>query len=154
MRVLRRNTQPFTYRKRTGQEEVIADGLHTGNWVPAYAEGVTYRGNISIPSGFAANEYFGINTRYTHVLMMDDPDADIAEDGLIEWRGDEYLIKAVRRSLNVLTAAIEQVTRDRSDPEPTPPNGTEGGTTQDGTGQDETQQTEHPEQTEPSGDEP
>lgn len=111
MRVLRRNTVLFCYMANTGEEaEVIKDGKHTGNYEPVYADPVQYRGNISAPSGFATDNLFGVNTRYTHVLVMDNPRADIKEDGLIEWNGAEYEVKAVRPSLNVLAVALKKRT--------------------------------------------
>lgn len=110
MKLLRRNTTQFQYRALTGEEEILKNGLHTGNMKPIYAESVTYRGNISAPSGFATDNLFGVNTQYTHVLVMDKPDTDISEDGLIDWKGDVYEVKAVRPSLNVLSVALKKRT--------------------------------------------
>lgn len=115
MRLLKRNTTVFDYRKYLGEEEILKNGHHTGNYAPAYDEPVQYRGNISAPSGFATDQLFGINTQYTHVLLMDDPDADISEDGLIEWKGAVYEIKAVRPSLNVLAVALKKQTANHVD---------------------------------------
>lgn len=110
MRLLRRNTTTFQYRALTGEEEVLKDGMHTGNMKPTYGEPVTYRGNISAPSGFATDNLFGVNTQYTHVLLLDKPDADISEDGMIDWRGAVYEVKAVRPSINVLAVALKKRT--------------------------------------------
>lgn len=114
MRLLRRNTTAFEYRALTGEEEILKDGMHTGNMQPTYANPVQYRGNISAPSGFATDQLFGINTRYTHVLLMDNPDAPIAEDGLIDWKGATYEVKAVRPSLNVLAVALKKRTKNNA----------------------------------------
>ena len=117
MRVLRRNTVVFFYRANTGHEtEAVWEEKHTGNYKAVYAEPVRYRGNISPPSGFATDNLFGVNTRYTHVLVMDNPHADIKEDGLIEWNGAEYEVKAVRPSLNVLAVALKKRTANACDP--------------------------------------
>lgn len=110
MRLLRRNTTPFQYRAYLGEQEVLRNGHHTGNYEPTYAAAVTYRGNISAPSGFATDNLFGVNTQYTHVLLLDKPDADISEDGLIDWNGAVYEVKAVRPSLNVLAVALKKRT--------------------------------------------
>lgn len=110
MRLLRRNTTPFQYRAYLGKQEVLRNGHHTGNYEPTYAAAVTYRGNISAPSGFATDNLFGVNTQYTHVLLLDKPDADISEDGLIDWNGAVYEVKAVRPSLNVLAVALKKRT--------------------------------------------
>lgn len=114
MKLLRRNTTQFQYRALTGEEETLKNGLHTGNMKPIYADPVTYRGNISAPSGFATDNLFGVNTQYTHVLVMDKPDADISEDGLIDWKDDVYEVKAVRPSLNVLSVALKKRTANNA----------------------------------------
>lgn len=110
MKLLKRNTVEFEYRPYVGETEQIQDGLHTGNYAPRYGLPVTRRGNISAPSGFATDNLFGLNTQYTHVLLMDDPKSDIAEDGLINYGGAEYEIKAVRPSINVLAVALKKRT--------------------------------------------
>lgn len=110
MRLQKRNTVPFLYRECVGEEEIIVDGLHTGNTQAQYGDPVSYRGNISSPSGSTVNQLFGITTPYSHVLVMDKPKANIKEDGLIEFGGAKYEIKAVRPSLNVLTIALRKQT--------------------------------------------
>ena len=110
MRLLRRNTTVFDYRPYTGEEERITNGRHTGINDPKYGDPVSYRGTISVPSGYVTDNLFGLNTQYTHVLVMDDPDADIQEYGLIEWKGRTYEIRAVRQSQNVLSAALKKRT--------------------------------------------
>ena len=114
MRLQRRNTVLFQYRQVVGQEERLLNGMHTGNYDPVYGDPVEYRGNISVPSGFATDNLFGVNTRYTHVLVMDDPNAEISEDGLIEWNGGEYDVTAVRQSMNVLSVALKKRTANHA----------------------------------------
>lgn len=115
MRLLRRNTSVFSYRAFAGEQEVLKDGRHTGNTKPLYSEPVQYRGNISAPSGFATDNLFGVNTKYTHVLLMENPNADIKEDGLIDWNGSSYEIKAVRPSINVLAIALKKKTANHAE---------------------------------------
>lgn len=114
MKLQRRNTVLFQYKPVTGQEERLLNGMHTGNYDPVYGDPVMYRGNISVPSGFATDNLFGVNTQYTHVLVMDKPDADIAESGLIEWNGDKYDVEAVRKSINVLSVALKKRTANHA----------------------------------------
>lgn len=108
MRLLRRNCTRFEYKKYMGQEEILYNGRHTGNFQPVYSEPVQYIGNISAPSGTAQNQLFGITTEYTHVLLMDRPDVDIDETGIVTWKGKEYSVKAVRPSLNSVQIALKQ----------------------------------------------
>lgn len=118
MKLLKRNETDFTYTAYAGKEEVLSNGRHTGKFEVSYAEPIPYRGNISVPSGQALQQLFGIETSYTHVLLMDNPDADIREDGLIQWKGYVYEIKAVRPSINVLAVALKKT---RAIPEPETP---------------------------------
>lgn len=112
MKLCRRNTTVFDYQAYLGEEEKLLNGLHTGNTKPRYADPVPYRGNISAPSGSVVNSLFGQDIRYTHVLVMDDPNADIAENGLVRWKDSEYDITAVRPSINVLTVALKKRTKN------------------------------------------
>lgn len=108
MKLLRRNTTEFQYRPLDSQTEVKKDGIHAGTYVPTYGQTVTYRGHISTPSGIAQAQLFGLDIRYSHVLLMDNPDADIREGGIVEWKGDSYDVAAVRPSLNVLSVALRR----------------------------------------------
>ena len=116
MKLQRRNTTEFKYYGYTGLESDLNDeGLHTGIPVPVYAPPVTYRGNISVPTGYAVQAFDGVDVRYSHVLVMDDPKADIRETGYIVWNGHKYDVKAVRPSLNVLSIALKERTEDNGD---------------------------------------
>lgn len=111
MRLLKRNTTEFEYLPNTGAEsDLNDDGEHTGEMAPVYGEPVTYRGNISSPSGNASYQFYGMDIRYTHTLVMDNPSADIRENGLIRWKGEDYEIRAVRPTLNALAVALRKQT--------------------------------------------
>lgn len=109
MKLLKRNATEFTYSEYIGKKEIIEYGRKTGKFEKSYSEPVTYTGSISVPSGNAYQQLFGIETPYTHVLLMDNPDADIHETGIIRWKGRTYEIKAVRPSINVLAVALRQI---------------------------------------------
>lgn len=113
MKCLKRNMKPFTYRKYLGESDLDEiTGEHTGEPVIRYGEPEPYDGNISAPSGFANQTLFGKDTRYTHVLVMDNPEADIKATGLIEQNGKTYEVRAVRPSLNVLAVALQEQTEN------------------------------------------
>lgn len=106
----------FEYFAYTGLEsDLNEDGLHTGIYAPVYEEPVTYKGSISAPSGAAVMAFDGQNIRYTHVLLLDNPDIDIQETGYIVWKGKKYDITAVRPSMNVLNIALRQQTENHGD---------------------------------------
>ena len=117
MKLLRRNTTEFEYYAYTGLDDDIdpATELHTGIPKPVYEEPVTYRGTISAPSGSAVQAFDGLEVRYTNILVMDNPNADIHETGYIVCKGKQYLITAVRPSMNVLSIALIERTVDHGD---------------------------------------
>lgn len=117
MKLLRRNSTKFEYLPYTGREtDLNEDGLHTGVTKPLYGNAVTYRGNISTPSGATAQTFYGLEVRYSHVLLMDDPSVDIRETGKIRYNNKEYTITAVRRSMNVLSASLLEETSNYGEP--------------------------------------
>ena len=108
MKLLKRNKTRFSYRAYKDSDE-RRDGYdrHTGTYDPVYAEPVEYSGCIGLPSGNSQYTFSGVTQEYTHVMLMDDMNADIREAGLIDWNGDTYQITAVRKSENVLSAALK-----------------------------------------------
>ena len=116
MKLLRRNTTKFEYLPVTDEEsDLNENGYHTGHFQPVYGDPIEKRGNISTPSGQANQTFYGQDLRYTHVLVMDHPDEDIAETGLIRWKGELYDIRAVRPSLNSLSVALRKQTADNAE---------------------------------------
>lgn len=116
MKLLRRNTTTFEYLPHTGEEsDIDENGRHTGIFKPVLGDPVEKRGNISTPSGYANQTFFGLDLRYTHVLVMDHPDEEITEAGKIRWKGELYDIRAVRPSLNSLSAALRKQTADHAE---------------------------------------
>lgn len=112
MRLQQINLTTFDYRAYLGKREKLTeDGRHTGINEPEYDAPVQYEGNISVPYGYAAQQMFGLDTRYTHILVMEDPEADIHEYGLIDWKGDTYEIQAVRPSFNYMQVALRKMSR-------------------------------------------
>ena len=117
MKLLKRNCTEFEYLPYTGMEtDLNDDGEHTGEFQPEYGDPIPYIGNISSPSGNTTQTFYGTDVRYTHVLVMDRPDVDINEYGLIRWKGELYDIRAVRPSLNVLSVALRKQTVAHDDP--------------------------------------
>ena len=139
MRLLRRNTTLFDYYAYNGKTEALDNGRHTGRYEVTYKSPVTYRGTVDLPSGYVSRELFGIDTDYTHVLVMDRPDADITESGRILWDGKQFEIKAVRKSLNALSVAMkilpERGNWIRPQPEPVPEPAPEPETVEAGDGE-------------------
>lgn len=139
MKCLRRNTTEFEYLPQTGEtSDLNEDGEHTGEFYPVMGEPVTYRGSIFSPSGHTNQQFYGKEIRYTHTLVMDNPNAEIDVHGVIRWKGDLYDITAVRPSLNALSAALWKQTDPEEEPD-TP---------------DDPDEPEEPQSEEPEGEEP
>ena len=118
MKNLKRNMTEFEYLPPDGETtDLNEDGEHTGEFYQKHSDPVPMKGNISMPSGNVSQDFFGTDTRYTHVLLLDDPDADISELGMIRWKGNLYEIRAVRPSLNALSVALRKKTADNAEPE-------------------------------------
>lgn len=118
MKLQRRNTTEFEYLPPNGTTtDLNDDGEHTGDFRPVHGTAVTYRGNISSPSGHTNQQFYGEEIRYSHTLVMDDPKANLEEGGLIRWKGKQYEIRAVRPSLNVLNVALLEQAPPVEEPE-------------------------------------
>lgn len=116
MKLLKRNMTEFEYLPYMGLEsDLNEEDEHTGEFYPVYADPVPYRGNISSPSGYTNQTFHGIDIRYTNVLVMDDPNVDIHETGLIRWKNDLYDIRAIRPSINGISIALKKQTKDHSE---------------------------------------
>ena len=113
MKCLERNKTEFEYLPYSGVEsDLNEDGEHTGEFHREYGNAVKMKGNISAPSGRVNQTFYGDDIRYTHTLVMDDPNVGIKESGLIRWKGDLYEIQAVRPSLNAISFALQRQTSD------------------------------------------
>ena len=115
MKCLRRNKTDFEYLPYLGVTEVLTDdGDHTGEYEPEYGSPEQYTGHISSPSGSVNQTFYGQDIRYTHVLVMDDPNVDIHEGGVVCWKGERYDVRAVRPTLNAVSIALRRQTNDHA----------------------------------------
>ena len=117
MHNLRRNETSFEYLPPDGEtSDLNENGEHTGEYHRQYGTPVRYRGNISAPNGQTNQTFYGMDIRYTHTLVMEDPNVEIKEDGLIRWKDDLYEIRAKRPSLNSISFALRKITTETDDP--------------------------------------
>lgn len=109
MKLLRRHLSQFEYRAYLGKQEILDEGRHTGKYEVRYADPKIYRGSFDLPNGYSQYMFAGISPDYTHVLLVENPNADIAEDGLIDWKGGTYKILQVRPSYNLMSIALKKL---------------------------------------------
>ena len=117
MILLRRNLTRFEYLPYIGAgDDLNENEEHTGEYQSEYGSPVEYEGNISTPSGHVNQTFYGQDVRYTHTLVMDNPNVEIDERGIIRWKDELYDITAVRRSLNSVSIALKKQTSLEDDP--------------------------------------
>lgn len=110
MRSMERNKQTFYYQTYEGEEELLDDeGLDTGRTVPKYSDKVECRGTISVASGYAEQQVFGILEQYDRVIILDDKTIPIDETSRITLDGEAYMVKRVADGLNFRYIAISRV---------------------------------------------
>ena len=118
MRLLKRNMTDLEYLPYSGMEtDLNEDGEHTGEFHPKMSDPVPLKGNMSTPNGQVNQTFYGTDERYTHVLLLDNPKADIRKTGKIRWKGELYDILAVQPSLNVMSIALRKQTENESERE-------------------------------------
>lgn len=122
MKCLKRNKSMFLYMPRLSDETDLNDeGEHTGDFKAEYGASVLYYGNISAPSGHANQLFYGMDLRYTHILVMDNIYTSIQENGRIWWNWEYYEVIAVRRTLNAVSIALRKMTPEEAEEEPDEP---------------------------------
>lgn len=115
MKLLKRNLRKMEYLPYTGQQtDLNENGEHTGEFYPEYGDPVEFRGNIGVAAGYARQEFYGLDIRYSHFLLPEDPNMDIRETGLVRWNGELYDIVNVHPSLNVLSVALQKQTANHA----------------------------------------
>lgn len=118
MRTLIRNQRPFYYALYQGVEEVIRDGMHTGEYTISYSEPILCAGNISAGNGESASELYGLSASdYDKLIVLADVNIPIDESSVLwlEHQVDskyDYIVKRVARSLNSVTIAVKKVDVD------------------------------------------
>ena len=125
MRTLERNKQSFYYALNLGKQEIIKDGLHTGEYATAYSEWKPLKANISPAKGESEAELFGTDVQYDRVFVVDDINCPIDENTVLaidiapntrEKNTDmpifDYVITRKAKSLNFISYAVSKVKTD------------------------------------------
>ena len=116
MRCLVKNKTPFFYATVLSETDVLdEDGLYTGETEITYSDPVQAKGNISPASGSALAEVFGIETKYSKVIVMDDINFPITETSIV-WidrpasEPYNYVVRQRAVSKNYAVYALQEVT--------------------------------------------
>lgn len=111
MKGLERNKQEFRYAVPTGKKEPIVDqqGNLTGEYAGGYSEPVSWKGNISAGGGDVEAAPFGSEITYDRVIVLAGENPPIVENCKVWFDDQQYIVKAVAKSLNGVSIAIRKV---------------------------------------------
>lgn len=124
MRCLNRNKVPFYYALFVRKEEVLKNGLYTGDWKNVYTEPVKTNMSVSPSKGVVKVEESGLATEYVRTIMTDDMECPFDVDTIL-WIGIEpekdgkkiphnYIISQKSPSLNSITYTVKEVKNDKT----------------------------------------
>ncbi len=122
MRTLERNKQDFYYALYEGKEEILQDGLFTGDYRIVYSHPVKGRANISPARGETQLQQFGESVDYDRVILAEKGEFPIDENSVL-WVDTipqfdnngatstpyDYTVKKVAPSINGVQYAIRKV---------------------------------------------
>ena len=127
MRTLKRNKVQVSYALYSGKTEVQnTDGTYTGEWTKTYASPVTLMANIAPATGNASIEPFGVDTDYTHIMVVEGVDAPLTEETIVLYNGQSYRVVRIAKSLNHIRYALREVQVDEDEYIPVVPDGEQG----------------------------
>lgn len=122
MRTLERNKQTFYYALNLGKQEIIKDGLHTGEYATAYSLWTEIKANISPAKGSSEAELFGTDAQYDRVFVVSDINCPIDENTVLaidiapnvrEKTTDlpifDYVVTRKAKSINFISYAVARV---------------------------------------------
>ena len=115
MRTLQRNKRTIYYSLYQGEEEVVEDGVYSGERVLSYGPVVETKMNISGGKGKADIELFGIENPFTMTAVTDDLKTPFNTDTIF-WYGIDpssaphnYRCTGVSRTINQVVIALSEV---------------------------------------------
>lgn len=113
MRTLKRNKVEVTYALYDGKAEIQnSDGTYTGEWEKTYSEPVTLMANVAPATGNASVEPFGVDTNYSHIMVVEGTDCPIVEETIVLYNGQTYRVVRVAKSLNHIRYALKEIESD------------------------------------------
>lgn len=117
MRTLRRNKIKVWYVLYQGETEITDSlGNYTGEWEKTYSEPILLMANVAPATGATSIEAFGVDSDYTHVMVVEGTDCPLDEESQV-WIGDDptnatdgfFKIVRVAKSLNHIRYALKEV---------------------------------------------
>lgn len=115
MRLLDRNKRRIWYAQYQGREELVEDGLVTGQYNTVYTAPTEIAANVSPARGSTEVRQFGDELDYDRVIVIESP--SFVADEYTRWWIDknpvdsahDFVTAAVARSLNHVSYAVRRV---------------------------------------------
>lgn len=117
MRCLIRNMRKFKYATYISSEDVVNDGVYSGETNTQYSEPVVAYANITAATGAADVEPYGTRMKYDKTLVMERLPEGFDEHAVL-WIDDldaelpDYVVLRISESLNFVT--IGAMRKDRA----------------------------------------
>lgn len=116
MRDLRRNQTEVQYALYLGNKELIDGmGCATGEFAPDYGEKTSLDISVSSNKGDYSQQQFGNLLDYDRTMITHDTGCPINENSMIYIGAEQYIVRAVAKSLNAVQYAIKRVDIDETD---------------------------------------
>lgn len=114
MRTLKRNKVKVWYWMLHGEQEIVRDGLRTGQFQKVYEAPKLLMANVAPATGNADIEPFGTETEYSHIMAVEGK-TEITEETIL-WIGNDpseardkfYRVVRIAESLNHTRIAIRE----------------------------------------------
>ncbi len=110
MRDLKRNQVLVNFRHYLGDKEIVDEyGNATADYSSEFGEEQQLLMSVSANKGDYSEQMFGNVLDYDRTMLISDPKCPINENSRVTIDGQNYVVKAVARSLNVSQYAIKRI---------------------------------------------
>lgn len=115
MRDLKRNRIKVEYSLYLGNAEIMdGAGYATGEYAPKYGNKTVLYISVSSNKGDYSQQQFGNLLDYDRTMITHDTECPINENSMIYIGTEQYIVKAVAKSLNAVQYAIKRVQIDET----------------------------------------
>ncbi|MFR7566598.1 MAG: hypothetical protein ACLUV5_13580 [Oscillospiraceae bacterium] len=115
MRDLKRNQISVEYALYLGNAELTDDnGCATGEFAPKYGDKTALMISVSSNKGDYSQQQFGNLLDYDRTMITHDTRCPINENSLVYIGTEQYIVKAVAKSLNAVQYATKRVQIDET----------------------------------------
>ena len=116
MRDLKRNQMTVQYALYLGNVEIKDEtGCATGEFAPKHSDKTALNISVSANKGDYSQQQFGNLLDYDRTMITHDTECPINENSMVYIGTEQYIVKAVAKSLNAVQYAIKRVDINEAD---------------------------------------